>query len=126
MLKPIQDYHFFQSRKKGQKICINSFDDRMLSHDRWLWFFWGGRLRVPTRRCDLVVPVDWGWGRSNKQQIIKGGKDDNAGCPINANDIGKVKGQQLKLWVVTCRDFSVRLVHDKEMATRVCASGGRG
>ena len=36
----------------------------MLSHDRWLWlcFFWGGRLRVPTRRCDLVVPVDWGCG----------------------------------------------------------------
>ena len=28
-------------------------------------FFWGGRLRVPTRRCDLVVPVDWGWGRGN-------------------------------------------------------------
>jgi len=28
-------------------------------------FFWE-RLRVPTRRCDLVVPVDWGWGRSNK------------------------------------------------------------
>ena len=27
-------------------------------------FFWG-RLRVPTRRCDLVVPADWGWGRSN-------------------------------------------------------------
>ena len=27
--------------------------------------FWGGRLRVPTRRCDLVVPADWGWGRSN-------------------------------------------------------------
>ncbi len=28
-------------------------------------FFWGGRLRVPTRRCDLVVPADGGWGRSN-------------------------------------------------------------
>jgi len=38
----------------------------MLSHDRWLWFFFFGRLRVPTRHCDLVVPVDWGWGRSNK------------------------------------------------------------
>jgi len=25
-----------------------------------------GRLRVPTRRCDLVVLADWGWGRSNK------------------------------------------------------------
>ena len=21
--------------------------------------------RVPTRRCNLVVPADWGWGRSN-------------------------------------------------------------
>ncbi len=30
-------------------------------------FFLGGCLRVPTRRCDLVVPVDGGWGRSNKQ-----------------------------------------------------------
>ena len=29
-------------------------------------FFGGGRLRVPTRRCDLVVPADGGWGRSNK------------------------------------------------------------
>ena len=28
--------------------------------------FFFGRLRVPTRRCNLVVPVDWGWGRSNK------------------------------------------------------------
>jgi len=29
--------------------------------------FFGGALtiRVPTRRCDLVVPADWGWGRSN-------------------------------------------------------------
>jgi len=24
------------------QICINSFDERMLSHDRWLWFFFGG------------------------------------------------------------------------------------
>jgi len=29
-------------------------------------FFWGGHLRVPSRRCDLVVPADWGWGHSNK------------------------------------------------------------
>jgi short subunit fatty acids transporter len=28
-------------------------------------FFFFGRLRVPTRRCDLVVPADGGWGRSN-------------------------------------------------------------
>jgi len=28
-------------------------------------FFLGGRLLVPTRRCDLVVRADWGWGRSN-------------------------------------------------------------
>jgi hypothetical protein len=28
--------------------------------------FFLGRLRVPTRRCDLAVPVDWGWGRSNE------------------------------------------------------------
>jgi len=27
--------------------------------------FFLGRLRVPTRRCDLVVPADWGWGHSN-------------------------------------------------------------
>jgi len=49
----------------------------MSSHDRWLWFFFFGRLRVPTRRCDLVVPVDWGWGRSNKilSRISKGDED---------------------------------------------------
>ena len=31
-------------------------------------FFWGALLRVPTRRCDLAVPADWGRGRSNKNQ----------------------------------------------------------
>ena len=25
----------------------------------------GGRLRVPTPRWNLMVPADWGWGRSN-------------------------------------------------------------
>ena len=33
-------------------------------------FSWGGRLRVPTRRCDLVVPADWGWGRLIKQGFV--------------------------------------------------------
>jgi hypothetical protein len=28
--------------------------------------FFVGRLRLPTRRCNLVVPADGGWGRSNK------------------------------------------------------------
>ncbi len=32
--------------------------------------FFGGRLRVPTRRCDLVVPADWGWGRSNEYLVL--------------------------------------------------------
>ena len=27
--------------------------------------FFFGRLQVPTRHCNLVVPADWGWGRSN-------------------------------------------------------------
>jgi hypothetical protein len=27
--------------------------------------FFLGRLRVPTRHCDLVVPADWGWGCGN-------------------------------------------------------------
>jgi len=59
------DKKWSSTKKSLGQICINSFDERMLSHDRWLWFFFG-RLRVPTRRCDLVVPADWGWGRSNK------------------------------------------------------------
>jgi hypothetical protein len=29
-------------------------------------FFWEGRLRVPTWRCDLVMPADGGWGRSKE------------------------------------------------------------
>jgi len=41
-----------------------------LSHDRWLRFFFFGRLRVPTRRCDLGVPADWGWGRSNEDVLF--------------------------------------------------------
>jgi hypothetical protein len=53
----------YKKKSLGNK-CINSFLAHMLSHDRWLCFFFG-RLRVPTRRCDLVVPVDWGWGRGN-------------------------------------------------------------
>jgi len=37
-----------------------------LSHDRWLWFFfWALTGPYITRRCDFVVPADWGWGRSN-------------------------------------------------------------
>jgi hypothetical protein len=35
--------------------------------------FLGGRLWVPTRRCDLVMPADWGWGRSNKSISSSGG-----------------------------------------------------
>jgi hypothetical protein len=38
---------------------------------RLLVFFFGGRLRVPTRRCNLVVPADGGWGRSNKTETNK-------------------------------------------------------
>ncbi len=30
-----------------------------------------GLLRVPTQCCDLVVPADWGWGRSNKKNNMK-------------------------------------------------------
>jgi hypothetical protein len=33
-------------------------------------FFGGGAYGwVPTRRCDLVVPADGGWGRGNKEGI---------------------------------------------------------
>jgi hypothetical protein len=34
--------------KKGLgQICINSFDERMLSYNRWLWFFCFGALTGP-------------------------------------------------------------------------------
>ena len=58
-----------QKNGRGQ-ICINSFLAHKYSHDCWLWFFLGGRLRVPTRRCDLVVPADWGWGRSKEIKAV--------------------------------------------------------
>jgi len=62
--------------------------------------FFFGRLRVPTRRCDLVVPADWGWGRSNEGVAKKGAnnvallivkklqqlnllQDDSAGSELN-------------------------------------------
>jgi hypothetical protein len=46
-------------RQKSQlHFCINSLVRHKLSHDR-KFCFWGGCLRVPTRRCDLVVPADW-------------------------------------------------------------------
>jgi len=38
--------------------------------------FFFGRLRVPTQRCDLVVPADWGWGRSNKATSSKNTTND--------------------------------------------------
>ena len=44
------------TKKSLGKNCTNSFLAHMLSHDRWLLFFWGC-LRVPTRRCNLVVPA---------------------------------------------------------------------
>ena len=36
--------------------------------------FFLGCLRVPTRRCDLVVPANWGWGRSN---MVGGSSQDH-------------------------------------------------
>jgi hypothetical protein len=42
------------TKKSLGQQCTNSFLAHKLSHDRWLWFFLG------TRRCDLVVPADWG------------------------------------------------------------------
>ena len=32
----------------------------------YVFFFWGAYGSLPTQRCDLVVPADWGWGRSNE------------------------------------------------------------
>ncbi len=34
-------------KKSLGQICIISFDDRMLSHDRWLWFFLGAFRSLP-------------------------------------------------------------------------------
>jgi len=52
------------SRKKmvKDKYEFNSFDDRMLSHDRWLWFFLGALTGpYPTLRfggaCGLGVNI---------------------------------------------------------------------
>ncbi len=56
-------------KKSRSQQCINSFLAHKLSHDRWLWFFFG-LLRVPTQRWDLVVPADWGWGRGNYVAIL--------------------------------------------------------
>ncbi len=49
----------------GQQ-CINSFltSTQVISRSLVMVFL-GGRSRVPTRRCDLVVPAAWGWGRGN-------------------------------------------------------------
>jgi len=54
-----------EQKKSQLHFCIDSLVPYKLSHNRWLWFFFLGRLRVPTRRCNLVVPADWGRGRSN-------------------------------------------------------------
>ena len=39
-------------------LCIGVFTNKITA------------LRVPTRRCDLVVPVDGGWGRSNTDSWV--------------------------------------------------------
>ncbi len=62
------DKHWWTKKNWGKK-CINSFLAHKLSHDRWLWFFLG-HLRVPTRHCNLMVPVDWGWGCYNKMHLV--------------------------------------------------------
>jgi len=52
--------------------------------------FLGGRLRVPTRRCDLVVPTDWGWGSSNETPKLKAPREPTvrylqiSGNPLSA------------------------------------------
>ena len=38
--------------------------------------FFFGRLRVPTQRCDLVVPADWGWGCSNEEEDKEDEEED--------------------------------------------------
>ena len=62
------DKKWWSTQFGGADKCINSFDECMLSHNRWLCFFFG-HLRVPTRRCDLVVPADWGWGGHSRVEL---------------------------------------------------------
>ena len=62
------DKNLEEEKSLGQQ-CINSFLAHTLSHDCWLWFYFFGRLRVPNRRCDLVVPADWEWGRGNESSL---------------------------------------------------------
>jgi len=54
------------------------------------YVFFFGCLRVPTRRCNLVVPADWGWGRSNKISLFSPNRQqhsNNFSYPIfNARD----------------------------------------
>jgi hypothetical protein len=59
-----------EEKKNQLHICINSLVSRKLSHDPQFCFFFFGLLRVPTRRCDLVVPADGGWGRSNENMCV--------------------------------------------------------
>ena len=57
-------------------------------------FFFGGRLRVPTRRCDLVVPADGGWGRSNEIKV-GGGTGQNGHCVIVDTSIVRIHSRGL-------------------------------
>ncbi len=67
----------WDKKTRGRKMrlsqkCINSLVSHKLSHDCQFWFFFLGALtRVPTRRCDLVVPADWGWGCSIQNFFVQ-------------------------------------------------------
>jgi hypothetical protein len=77
----LSPYGYPNNVPSGQKIMVEDTKKVLFKNVLIPWYpisyltiarsvFFFGRLRVPTRRCDLVVPADGGWGRSNK---IRGG-----------------------------------------------------
>ena len=53
----------------GQQ-CINSFLVQKLSHDRWLWFFWGGAYgTLPDAVIWWCLQTGWGWGHGNERDL---------------------------------------------------------
>jgi len=61
---PVGQKNSSRQKVADKYVLIPSTNSCYLTIAGYGFFF--GRLRVPTRRCDLVVPADWGWGRSNK------------------------------------------------------------
>ncbi len=72
---PVGQKNSYTKKTRGQK-CINSFLAHKLSHDCWLWFFWGGALTGPYQMVQFDGACGLGVGALLQETDYKGQEMD--------------------------------------------------